>query len=47
MFGVRLEAPRVADRAGEDLDLIVEIADVGCHDEATLDIQGYGYGLLD
>lgn len=47
VFGVRLEAPRVGDRAGEDLDLIVEIADVGCHDEATLDIQGYGYGLLD
>ncbi len=47
VFGVRLEAPRVADRANEDLDLIVEIADVGCHDEATLDIQGYGYGLLD
>ena len=46
VFGVRLEAPRVADRANEDLDLIVEIADVGCHDEATLDVQGYGYDLL-
>lgn len=47
VFGVRLEAPRVGTRANEDLDLIVEIVDVGCHDEATLDVQGYGYGLLD
>jgi len=44
--GHRLEMPRVKGKAGEDLDLKVEIIDVAVHDQATLTINGYGYGLL-
>lgn len=45
--GHRLEMPKVADKSGEDLDLKVEIIDLAVHDQATLTINGYGYGLLD
>lgn len=45
-FGVRLEGPEVKGRSGDGIDVKVEIIEVGCHDECTLDFVGYGYDIL-
>lgn len=45
-FGVRLEGPDVKGRSGDGIDVKVEIIEVGCHDECTLDFVGYGYDIL-
>lgn len=45
-FGVRLEGPDVKKRSGDGIDVKVEIIEVGCHDECTLDFVGYGYDIL-
>ena len=45
-FGIRLEGPEVKGRSGDGIDVKVEIIEVGCHDECTLDFVGYGYDIL-
>lgn len=45
-FGHRLEMPKVKDKDGNDLDLRIEILEVGLHDDATFTVHGYGYDLL-
>tara|TARA_R110002020_G_scaffold110378_1_gene255044 strand:+ start:4401 stop:5738 length:1338 start_codon:yes stop_codon:yes gene_type:complete len=47
VFGHRLEAPRVNERNNDDLDIRVEIIEVGLLPTATFVLQSYGYGLLD
>ena len=45
-FGHRLEMPKVKDKDGNDLDLRIEMLEVGLHDDATFTVHGYGYDLL-
>ena len=45
-YGHRLEMPRLGDRADEDLDIKVEIVDLGVHPDVHLTLHAYGYDLL-
>mgnify|MGYP003110162227 FL=1 len=45
-YGHRLEMPRLGDRSGEDLDIKVEIVDLGVHPDVHLTLHAYGYNLL-
>ena len=45
-YGHRLEMPRLPDRSGEDLDIKVEIVDLGVHPDVHLTLHAYGYDLL-
>ena len=45
-YGHRLEMPRLGDRSGEDLDIKVEIVDLGVHPDVHLTLHAYGYDLL-
>ena len=38
--------PRLGDRSGEDLDIKVEIVDLGVHPDVHLTLHAYGYNLL-
>ncbi len=46
IFGNRLEAPRIEKRSGEDLDIKVEIIEVGVRQRTTFELLAYGYDLL-
>ena len=46
IFGNRLEAPRIEGRSGEDLDIKVEIIEVGVRSSTTFKLLAYGYDLL-
>jgi len=46
IFGNRLEAPRIEKRSGEDLDIKVEIIEVGVRQATTFELMAYGYDLL-
>ena len=46
IFGNRLEAPRIQGRSGEDLDIKVEIIEVGVRSSTTFKLLAYGYDLL-
>ena len=45
-YGHRLEMPKVVGEDGEDLNLKVEIIEVGLHRDATFTVHGYGYDRL-
>ena len=45
-YGHRLEMPRLGDRSGDDLDIKVEIVDLGVHPDVHLTLHAYGYNLL-
>lgn len=45
-YGHRLEMPKVASRDNDRMDITVEIIDAAVHDDATFEVQGYGYRLL-
>ncbi len=45
-YGHRMEMPSVDKRNGDGMDLTVEIIDAAVHDDATFELQGYGYRLL-
>jgi len=45
-YGHRLEMPRIGNRADEDLDIKVEIVDLGVHPDVHLTLHAYGYDLL-
>ena len=47
VFGHRLKAPKVDKRGGDDLDVKVEIIEVGVRQRTTFELVGYGYKLLD
>jgi len=47
VFGHRLKAPKVDKRGGDDLDVTVEIIEVGVRQRTTFELVGYGYKLLD
>jgi predicted phage tail protein len=47
VYGHRFEAPKVEKRGGEDLDVKVEIIEVGVRERTTFELVGYGYKLLD
>ena len=47
VYGHRFEAPEVEGRNGEDLDVKVEIIEVGVRERTTFELVGYGYKLLD
>jgi len=47
VYGHRFEAPKVEKRGGEDLDVKVEIIEVGVRQRTTFELVGYGYQLLD
>ena len=47
VYGHRFEAPKVEKRGGEDLDVKVEIIEVGVRPRTTFELVGYGYKLLD
>ena len=45
-YGHRFEMPKVVGEDGEDLNLKVEIIEVGLHKDATFTVHGYGYDRL-
>ena len=45
-YGHRMEMPSVTGRNGDGMDITVEIIDAAVHDNATFELQGYGYRLL-
>ena len=45
-YGHRMEMPQVEKRNGDGMDITVEIIDAAVHDNATFELQGYGYRLL-
>jgi len=45
-YGHRMEMPNVRKRNGDGMDITVEIIDAAVHDDATFELQGYGYRLL-
>mgnify|MGYP003652284216 CR=1 FL=1 len=45
-YGHRMEMPKVASRDNDRMDITVEIIDAAVHDDATFEVQGYGYRLL-
>ena len=47
VYGHRLEAPKLEGRGGENLDIKVEIIEVGVRERTTFELVGYGYKLLD
>ena len=45
-YGHRMEMPHVSKRNHDGMDITVEIIDAAVHDNATFELQGYGYRLL-
>ena len=45
-YGHRLELPIVSTRYRDGMDVTVEIIDAAVHDNATFEIQSYGYKIL-
>lgn len=45
-YGHRLELPKVSSRAGDGMDVTVEIIDAEVHEDTTFEIQSYGYKIL-
>ncbi len=45
-YGHRLKMPRASGRNNDGMDITVEIIDAAVHDNATFELQGYGYNLL-
>ena len=45
-YGHRLELPDASNRDGDGMDVTVEIIDAAVHDNATFEIQSYGYKIL-
>ena len=45
-YGHRLELPEVSGRAGDGMDVTVEIIDAEVHEDTTFEIQSYGYKIL-
>ena len=45
-YGHRLELPEVSGRAGDGMDVTVEIIDAAVHNDTTFEVQSYGYKIL-
>ena len=45
-YGHRMEMPTVSNRQNDGMDITVEIIDAAVHDDATFELQSYGYNLL-